>query len=89
MTDSNTIASRHIVTLVSTGSDNFKKYSAREVKQAALARKYQINLGSCSSTDLIKLVTKSKLDNYRIVAQDVIRAYDIWGPISQPKRQNY
>ena len=78
--ESNTIAGRHIVTLVSTVSDNLKKYSVREVKQAALARKYQINLGPCSSTDLIKLVTQGKLDNNRIVAQDIIRAYDIWGP---------
>ena len=78
--ESNTIAGRHIVTLVSTVSDNLKKYSVREVKQATLAREYQINLGPCSSTDLIKLVTRGKLDNNRIVAQDVIRAYDIWGP---------
>ena len=80
VTDSNTVTGRHIVTLVSSVSDNMKKYSTREVKQAALARRYQINLGPCSSTDLIKLITQGKLDNNRIVAQDVIRAYDIWGP---------
>ena len=78
--ESNTIAGRHIVTLLSTVSDNLKKYSVIEVKQAALARNYQINLGPFSSTDLIKLVIQGKLDNNRIVAQDVIRAYDIWGP---------
>ena len=78
--DSDIIAGRHIVTLVSTISDNLKKYSVRKVKKAALARKYQINLGPCSSTDQIKLVTQGKLDNNRIFAQDVIRAYDIWGP---------
>ena len=80
VTDSYTVTGRHIVTLVSSVSDNMKKYSAREVKQAALARRYQINLGPCSSTDLIKLITQGKLDNNRIVAQDVIRAYYIWGP---------
>ena len=74
---SNTIAGRHIVTLVSTVSANSKKYSVREVKQAALARKYQINLGPCNRTDLIEIVTQGKLDNNKLVAQDVIRAYDI------------
>ena len=80
VTDSNTVTGRHIVTLVSSVSDNMKKYSARDVKQAALARKYQINSGSCSSTDPMKLITQGKLDNNRMVAQDVIIAYDIWGP---------
>ena len=77
VTDSNTVTGRHIVTLVSSVSDNMKKYSARDVKQAALARKYQINSGSCSSTDPMKLITQGKLDNNRMVAQDVIIAYDI------------
>ena len=76
----NSIAGKHIVTLVSTVTQNKKKYSKREIKQAALARRYQINLGPCTSTELIKLITRGKLDNNRIVAQDVIRAYDIWGP---------
>ena len=80
VTDSNTVTGRHIVTLVSSVSDNMKKYSARDVKQAALARKYQINSGSCSSTDPMKLITQGKLDNNRMVAQEVIIAYDIWGP---------
>ena len=70
VTDSNTVTGRHIVALVSSVTDN----SAREVKEAALARRYQINLGPCSSADLIKLVTQDKLDNNRIAAQDVIRA---------------
>ena len=74
MTDSNTVTGRHIVALVSSVTDNMKKDSAREVKQAALARRYQINLGPCSSTDLIKPITQGKLDNNRIVAQDIIRA---------------
>ena len=59
VTDSNTVTGRHIVALVSSVTDN----SAREVKEAALARRYQINLGPCSSTDLIKLITQGKLDN--------------------------
>ena len=80
VTDCYSIAGRHIVTLVTTVTENKKKYSKREVKQAALARKYQINLGPCNSTDLIKSITRGKLDNNKIVAQDVIRAYDIWGP---------
>ena len=58
MTDSNTVTDRHIVALVSSVTDN----SAREVKEAALARRYQINLGPCSSTDLIKPITQGKLD---------------------------
>ena len=67
------------MTLVTTVAQNKQKYSHREIKAAAIARTYQI-LGPCSDGQLIKLISRGKLDNNRVVAQDVIRALDIWGP---------
>ena len=66
--------------LVATVAQNKKKYSHRQIKAAAIARTYQNNLGPCSEGELIKLISRGKLDNNRVVAQDVIRALDIWGP---------
>ena len=66
--------------LVATVAQNKKKYSHRQIKAAAIARTYQSNLGPCSEGELIKLISREKLDNNRVVAQDVIRALDIWGP---------
>ena len=78
--DSRYILARDRVILVSTVAENKKKYSHREIKAAAVARTYQNNLGPCSEGELIKLITRGKLDNNRVVAQDVLRALDIWGP---------
>ena len=80
VTDSTYILTKDRIVLVSTVTDRKKKYSHREIKAAALARTYQNNLGPCSDGELIKLISRGKLDNNRVVAQDVIRALDIWGP---------
>ena len=79
-TDVTTNKHVHRTILVSSVIENKKKYSHREIKAAALARTYQNNLGPCSEGQLIKLISRGKLDNNKIVAQDVIRALDIWGP---------
>ena len=78
--DSKYINFEERVTLVTTVAQNKQKYRDREIKAAAIARTYQNNLGPCSDGELIKLISRGKLDNYRVVAQDVIRALDIWGP---------
>jgi hypothetical protein len=66
--------------LVTTVSDKKKKYSARQIKQADLAREYQRKLGYASSGQLIKMIGQGKLNNGKISAQDVVRALDIYGP---------
>ena len=78
--DSKYINFKERVTLATTVAQNKQKYSHREIKAAAIARTYQNNLGPCSDGELIKLISREKLDNNRVVAQDVIRALDIWGP---------
>ena len=65
------------VTLVTTVAENNQKYSHRDVKAAAIARTYQNNLGPCSDGELIKVISRGKLNNHRVVAQDVKRALDI------------
>ena len=55
-------------------------YSHKEIEAAAIARTYQNNLGPCRDGELIKMISRGKLDNNRVVAQDVVRASDIWSP---------
>ena len=38
-----------------------------QIKAAAIARTYQNNLGPCSEGELIKLISRGKLDNNRVV----------------------
>ena len=59
------------VTLVTTVAENNQKYSHRDVKAATIARTYQNNLGPCSDGELIKVISRGKLNNHRVVAQDV------------------
>jgi hypothetical protein len=66
--------------LVTTDSDKKKKCSARQIKQADLAREYQRKLGYASPGQLIKMIGQGKLNNGKISAQDVVRALDIYGP---------
>ena len=66
--------------LTTTVENNKKKYSHRQIRDAARARQYQNNLGPCTDGELIKLITRGKLDNNRVVTQDILRAHDIWGP---------
>ena len=65
---------------VATVSDRKKKYTIRQIQQAELAREYQRKLGYRSPGQLIKMISHGKLDNGKIVAQDVLRAIDIFGP---------
>ena len=65
---------------VATVSDRKKKYTVRQIQQAELAREYQRKLGYSSPGQLIKMISHGKLDNGTIVAQDVLRAIDIFGP---------
>ena len=74
--DSKYINFKERVTLVTTVAQNKQK----KIKAAAIARTYQNNLGPCSDGELIKLISRGKLDNNKVVAQDVIRALDNWGP---------
>ena len=61
-------------------NDKKKKYTARQVKQAELAREYQRKLGYASPGQLIKMIGQGQLVNGKITAQDVVRALDIFGP---------
>ena len=65
---------------VVTVSTNKNKYTARQIKQAELAREYQRKLGYTSSGQLIKMIGEGSLGRCDIVAQDVLRAIDIFGP---------
>ena len=65
---------------VATVSDRKKKYTIRQIQQAELAREYQRKLGYTSPGQLIKMISHGKLENGTIVAQDVLRAIDIFGP---------
>lgn len=67
------------IALVITVNDKKKKYTVRQVKQAALAREYQRKLGYASPGQLIKMIGQGKLVKSDITAQDVIRSLDIWG----------
>ena len=66
--------------MVVTVNDKKKKYTARQVKQAELAREYQRKLGYASPGQLIKMIGQGQLVKSNISAQDVVRALDIWGP---------
>jgi hypothetical protein len=75
--DLDTIVTTNKTLLVTTVSDKKKKYSARQIKQADLAREYQRKLGYASPGQLIKMIGQGKLNNGKISAQDVVRALDI------------
>ena len=68
------------IVLATTVENNKLKYSHRQIRDAARARQYQNNLGPCTDGELIKLITRGKLDNSRVVTQDLSRAHDILGP---------
>ena len=78
--DLDTMVTTNKTLLVTTVNDKKKKYSARQIKQADLAREYQRKLGYASPGQLIKMIGQGKLNNGKISAQDVVRALDIYGP---------
>ena len=78
--DLNTMVSKPKVMLVTTVRDKMLKYTQRHIKQAELAREYKRKLGYASTGQLIKLISQGKIANCNITAQDVVRAFDIWGP---------
>ena len=61
-------------------SDRKKKYTIRQIQQAELAGEYQRKSGYSSPGQLFKMISNGKLDNGKIVAQDVLRSIDIFGP---------
>ena len=71
---------KNSVISVATVSERKKKYTVREIKQAELAKEYQRKLGYSSPGQLIKMIGHGALDKGSIVAQDVLRAIDIFGP---------
>ena len=78
--DLNTMVSKPKVMLVTTVRDKMLKYTQRHVKQAELAKGYKRKSGYASTGQLIKLISQGKIANCNITAQDVVRAFDIWGP---------
>lgn len=64
---------------VETVSENLKKYTKREVKQARLAREYVRRSNFISEGQLIKAINMGKIQNCEISSQDVLRSIDIWG----------
>ena len=70
---------KHDINVV-TVSKNKNKYTVRQIKQAELAREYQRKLGYTSSGQLIRIIGQGSLGKCDIVAQDVLRAIDIFGP---------
>ena len=73
------VHSKHNINVV-TVSKNKNKYAIRQIKQAELAREYQRELGYTSSGQLIRIIGQGSLGKCDIVAQDVLRAIDIFGP---------
>ena len=59
---------------IATVSDRNKKYTIRQIQQAESAREYQRKLGYSSPGQLFKMISHGKLDNGKIVAQDVLRS---------------
>ena len=73
------VHSKHNINVV-TVSKNKNKYTVRQIKQAELAGEYQRKLGYTSSGHLIRMIGQGSLCKCDIVAQDVFRAIDIFGP---------
>ena len=73
------VHSKHNINVV-TVSKNKNKYTVRQIQQAELAREYQRKLGYTSSGQLIRMIGQGSLGKCDIVAQDVLRAIDIFGP---------
>ena len=65
---------------IATVSDRKKKYAIRRIQQAELSREYQRKSGYSRPGQLIKMISHGKLDSGKIVAQDVLRSIDIFGP---------
>jgi hypothetical protein len=70
---------KHSMSLVTTVKGQMSKYSKREVKSAELAREIGRKMGFSATSQLIKMINHGKFLNNRVVAQDVVRAVDIWG----------
>ena len=60
-------------------TDNLKKYTKREIKQASLAREYIRRSDFMSEGQLIKAINIGKIKNCEASSQDVLRSIDIWG----------